>query len=155
TSGDAKLPIISNLIIEYRKLLVNQRTIDQYIQYNQFWQRAISQDRARFDQLTKIYELMKSDEPDTARAIRDVLGKPAVPGFVKIDRSDPAVVVVHVPVYTDIEDDEFLSSAKSVIEESWQATDDGVKYRLVIDLRKTPPVAARGERIDVRAHAER
>ena len=73
---ETKTKIISSLITEYRTLLTNHRTIDQYIQYNQFWQRSISQDRSRFDQLTKVYQLMKSDEPDITQAIREVLGKP-------------------------------------------------------------------------------
>jgi hypothetical protein len=152
-SGDAKTARISNLILEYRKLLGYQRTIDQYIQYNQFWQRTIAQDRTRFDRLTKVYELMKSDEPDTAQAIREVLGKPDVPSFIKVDRSTPGSVVVRVPVYTDIDDDEFLSKAKMAIEELWQANDGETHYLLEIEFRKVPPVAERGARIDVRAHA--
>lgn len=154
-SSEEKTPLIGNLILEYRKLLANQRTIDQYIQYNQFWQHAIAQDRPRFDQLTKVYELMKSDEPDTAQAIREVLGKPAVPSFVKIDRSKPDWVIVLVPVYTDIQDDEFLAQAKSAIEELWQVRDGDLTYLLALEIRKVPPVAERGERIDVRAHAGR
>jgi len=144
---------ISSLILEYRKLLTNQRTIDQYIQYNQFWQRAIAEDRRRFDQLTKVYELMKSNEPDTAQAIREVLGKPDVPSFIKIDRSKPDYVIVQVPVYTDIEDQEFLMKAKSTIEELWQARDGDLTYLVEIEFRKVPPKAERGERIDVRAHS--
>jgi hypothetical protein len=152
-STDAKTAAITTLILEYRKLLTNQRTIDQYIQYNQFWQRSIAEDRARFDQLTKVYDLMKSDEPDTALAIRDVLGKPAVPPFVQIDRTQPDCVILRVPVYTDIEDDEFLEKAKSAIEQLWQAQDGATTYLLEIELRKVPPSAQRGERIDVRSHA--
>src|SRR5215813_5497191 len=56
-SSEEKSGAIRNLILEYRRLLANQRTIDQYVQYNQFWQRAIAQDRTRFDQLTKVYDL--------------------------------------------------------------------------------------------------
>src|SRR5262249_35189398 len=37
---ETKAKIISNLISEYRSLLTNHGTIDQYIQYNQFWQRS-------------------------------------------------------------------------------------------------------------------
>jgi hypothetical protein len=150
---EQKTTVISNLILEYRKLLANQRTIDQYIQYNEFWQQAIAQDRPRFDQLTKVYELMKSDEPDTARAIREVLGRPSVPAFLQIDRSNPEQVAVRVPVYTDIDDDEFLSKVQDVIEGSWQAREEGVSYLLQVDFRKIPPLAERGQRIDVRAHA--
>jgi hypothetical protein len=152
-SSEARASVIGSLILEYRKLLANQRTIDQYIQYNQFWQRSIAQDRTRFDQLTKVYELMKSDDRDTAQAIREVLGKPDVPAFIQIDRTRPEIVIVRVPLYTDIVDDEFLSKAKSAIEELWQARDAETQYRLEIDVRKVPPVAERGERIDVRAHA--
>jgi len=146
---------ISNLILEYRKLLANQRTVDQYVQYNQFWQRAIAQDRPRFDQLTKVYELMKSDEANTAQAIREVLGKPDVPSFIKIDRSMPDCVIVHVPVYTDIVDEEFLEEAKTGIEQLWQVQDGDLKYVLDIELRKVPPVVEQGARIDVRVHATR
>jgi hypothetical protein len=149
---ETKAKIISNLISEYRALLTNHRTIDQYIQYNQFWQRSISQDRARFDQLTKVYELMKSDEPDITQAIREVLGKPEVPAFIKIDQTQ-AGIVVRVPVYTDIEDKEFLSSAKQAIEELWQARDGEISYVLEVDLRQLQPLAERGARVDVRTIA--
>ena len=154
-SSEEKSAAIRNLILEYRKLLANQRTIDQYLQYNQFWQRAIAQDRPRFDQLTKVYELMKSDEANTARAIREVLGKPDVPAFIKIDRSMRDSVIVRVPVYTDIVDEEFLAKAKSAIEQTWQVQDGDVKYLLEIEFREVPPSVEQGTRIDVRAHATR
>ncbi len=151
--ADQKTSLISKLILDYRTLLTNQRTIDQYIQYNQFWQRAIAQDRPRFDQLTKVYELMKSDSPDMAQAIREVLGKPDVPEFIQVDRSKPGTVILHVPVYTDIEDDEFLAKAKSAIEEMWRTEDEGIAYRLEVEFRKVMPLAERGARVDVRANA--
>jgi hypothetical protein len=152
-SAESKSSVISDLIVEYRKLVANQRTIDQYIQYNQFWQRAIAQDRPRFDQLTKVYELLKSDDPDTAQAIRDVLGKPDVPSFVKFDRLQPERVLVHVPLYTDIEDDDFLARVKKAIEDVWQSTDGDLKYAVEVDLRKVPPTAELGAQIDVRTRA--
>lgn len=143
--------LIADLVAEYRRLLNNQRTIDQYIQYNQFWQRSIAQDRVRFDQLTKVYDLMRSDDPDTAQAIREVLGKPSVPSFIKVDRSGaPARIVVRVPVYTDIEDMEFLARAKSAIESLWQAQDGDTLYSVAIELRQVPPKARLGEHIDVK-----
>src|SRR5206468_3608028 len=86
-------------------------------------------------------------------AIREVLGKPAVPKFVSVDRSDSERVIVHVNVYTDIEDDAFLANAKRVIEDSWQLDEGDTTYRLSMDIHKIAPVVARGERIDVRAHA--
>jgi hypothetical protein len=154
-STEEKGTAIRNLILEYRKLLANQRRIDQYLQYNQFWQRAIAQDRPRFDQLTKVYELLKSDEANTARAIREVLGKPDVPAFIKIDRSMRDSVIVRVPVYTDIVDEEFLAKAKSAIEQLWQVQDGDLKCLLEIEIRKVAPAVEQGTRIDVRAHATR
>jgi hypothetical protein len=154
--AEMKTSRLANLILEYRKLLTNQRTIDQYIQYNQFWQRSIAQDRARFDQLTKVYDLMKSDEPDTAQAIREVLGKPDIPAFIVIGRTaKPDCVIIRVPLYTDIEDDEFLAKAKSAIEDLWQVRDGDTTYLVEIEIRKVPPTAQKGDRIDVRAHAVR
>ena len=152
-AAESKTAVISKLILEYRTLLTNQRTVDQYIQYNQFWQRAIAEDRPRFDQLTKVYELMKSDAPDIAQAIREVLGRPNIPSFIRIDNSNPHGVLITVPVYTDIEDEEFLKKAKSTIEQSWQVQDGDIAYFLEIEFRKVAPVVERGARIDVRSHA--
>jgi len=56
-------------------------------------------------------------------------------------------------VYTDIEDEEFLTKAESAIEQLWQARDGGTTYLLDMEIRKVPPLAERGARIDVRAHA--
>jgi len=153
--------IIGRLIREYRNLVANQRTIDQYIQYNRFWQRAIVQDRERFDQLTKLYDLMKSGEVDVAEAVREVLGQPDVPSFLQVIQTQPDRVVVRVPVYTDIEDGAFLANAKASIEEVWQAKDNGTTYVLEIQFRNVqvaglyPPDGAPkpGDRIDIRAHA--
>ena len=151
-AGDARPTIIANAMRDYRKLLADQRTVDQYIQYNRFWQRSIAQDRARFDQLTKVYELLTSDQPDISTAIRDVLGKPSVPSFIQVNRQQPAHVVIRVPVYTDIEDQEFLAKAKSAVEDMWQAQENGTAYAIEIEFRNVPASAERGAHIDVRAH---
>ena len=150
-SAEARTTIIANAVREYRKLLADQRTVDQYIQYNRFWQRSIAQDRTRFDQLTKVYELLTSDRPDISLAIRDVLGKPSVPSFIHVNRQQPARVVLQVPVYTDIEDQEFLAKAKSVIEDMWQARENDTDYAIEIEFRNVPTSAEHGAHIDVRA----
>src|SRR5262249_48986595 len=104
---ETKAKIISNLISEYRSLLTNHGTIDQYIQYNQFWQRSIWQERALFDHLTKVYELMKPGDPDIPQAIGEVVGKPEVPAFSKVARSRARRVIVPLPFFTGIEGKEF------------------------------------------------
>jgi hypothetical protein len=161
--GAARQETILRLIREYRSLVANQSTIDQYIQYNRFWQRSIVQDRERFDQLTRIYDSMKKGEVDVAEAIREVLGQPAVPSFLEVVQTEPDRVVVRVPVYTDIEDEAFLATARKTIEEMWQAADAGVTYALEIQFRSVRasdlyPIEGApkpGDRIDIRAHAAR
>ena len=41
-----------------------------------------------------------------AEAVREVLGQPEVPSFLEVIQAQPERVVVHVPVYTDIEDED-------------------------------------------------
>jgi hypothetical protein len=65
----------------------------------------------------------------------------------------PGRVIVRVPVYTDVDDQEFLAKATSAIEDMWQASDGDTSYLLKIELKKVTPVLQRGDRIDVRAHA--
>src|SRR5207237_7170571 len=110
-----------------------------------------------------VYELMTSDRPDVSLAIREVLGKPTVPSFIQVNRPDPGRVVIQVPVYTDIEDQEFLQKAKSVIEGMWQAHENDTSYALEVQIRNVslsdiyrdtdPPQP--GAHVDARSHAGR
>lgn len=155
------IPIVSaairEVIAEYRMLVDNLKTIDQYLQYNRFWQRAIAEDRTRFDRLTEIYDLLVADEPGAAAAAREFLGQPAVPGFVEIDRPGSGITVIRLPVYTDILDDTFLEAVESGVEGMW-SFGGAAGYALDIELRKRSPVGStprRGDRIDLMEHATR
>jgi hypothetical protein len=161
--ADDQSQMIAKLVREYRTLVGNQSTIDQYIQYNRFWQGSIAADRAHFDQLTKLYDMMKSGEPDVAAVIREALGKPDVPAFVQVNREDPERIVLTVPVYTDIDNQEFLARVKTSIEDMWQTRDADASYGLQIEFRVLaaaglysdggPP--ERGARLEMRSHAAR
>jgi hypothetical protein len=161
--GERRTELLAGLVREYRLLAANQRTIEQYVQYNRFWQRSIAEDRPRFDQLTKAYDLVRSGTPDIAGAIRDVLGKPDTPDFVQVREIAPDRTVVQVPVYTDIADEGFLSKAKSVIEETWQAEESDRRYFVEVEFRNVSTedlypegnIPQPGDRIDTRAHATR
>jgi len=152
-----KLSLLGELIAQYRDLLKNQRTVDQYIQYNRFWQREIAENRSRFDKLTQVYNMMKSGNPDTADAIRKVLGKPQAPRFVRIRKDSSKSVTLQVRVYTDIDDDVWLSQAKSVIEDIWRTDEDETRYAIEIEFRKTklkePPQA--GDHLDAEKYVAR
>lgn len=152
-----KLSLLVGLVAQYRDLVKNQRTVDQYIQYNRFWQREIAADRPRFDRLTQVYNMMKSGSPDTADAIRRVLGKPQAPRFLGVRREGSNSVLLQVRIYTDIEDDAYLSQAKSAIEATWRAEESGTKYAIEIDFRKVSlkDSPQDGEHIDMEKHMAR
>ena len=162
TDGDNSAAL-TKLIRDYRNIVTNQGTIDQYIQYNRFWQRSIAQDRSRFDQMTRVYEVLKSGQPAAAAAVQQILGKPDVPSFVKTVRSGVDRVLLRVPLYTDIEDEGFLAEARRTIEEMWRAGEGGIEYAVEIDLRLVPAqqlyrtgnVPRRGDHLDLRPHAGR
>jgi len=158
-----KLSVLRRLVAQYRDLVRDQRTVDQYIQYNRFWQHAIAEDRTRFDVLTQVYTMIKSGVPDTTDAIRKVLGKPQAPHFIRIRRRSSGRITLQVRLYTDIEDDGYLSRAKTVIEDAWRAEEGGTQYAVAIEFRKlqekqlykNASVPENGEHIDLAKHIER
>ncbi len=136
-TGVAKSALILSLIGSYKNLLDDQRVIDQYIEYNRLWQRTIAENRPRYDEMTKVYNLVQTADANTAAAIRQVLGQPLVPSSLKVvTDNDNHHVVLQVPIYTDIENDGFLAQAKSVIEKVWQARDADMSYSVEIEFRK-------------------
>jgi hypothetical protein len=151
------------LIGQYHELVDNQKVIDQYVQYNRFWQREIARNRPRFDRFTEIYELLVSGEPGAADVARDVLGPPAVPSFLRIDTSRPGQTVLHLPVYTDIVDEGFLRTVEEGVERLWQVDVSGQHYHLEVEFRKVSVseiypsgrAPAVGDHIDLDSHADR
>ena len=158
-----KTGLLSDLVDQYAELIRNQKTVDQYIEYNRFWQRSIVESRSRFDKMTELYNLLKAGNPDTAGTIRQALGRPDAPRFIRIKRQSPNHVVLQVRVYTDILDDTYLTYARAVIEDIWRAEADGVKYELEMELRKVAPadlyrgrnVPRPGDHLDVDKHVAR
>ncbi len=151
---DGSLEPLEKLAGTYRELVANEKTVDQHIEYNRFWQRAVAMDRGRYDRLTEIFNMLRQNDADVNRVIREALGTPDVPSFIRVARSDRRIRL-HVPIYTDIDDDAFLSKAKSVIEEFWQAGDDGTQYSVEVEWKKVSfrNGPRRGAHIDLRAHA--
>jgi hypothetical protein len=131
-----KQSLLAGLAARYREFVKNQGTVDQYIEYNRFWQRSIAESRDRYDRMTQVYQELKAGNPDTAATIREVLGKPQAPKFIRVRRVGSNRVTLQVRLYTDIDDDEYLAQAKSVIEDDWHADDGRVQYAIELDLRK-------------------
>jgi len=162
-SRDGKPARLSELVNQYRELIRNQGTVDQYIDYNRFWQRSISEDRKQYERMTQVYLALKSGNPDTAATIREVLGKPKTPSFIRMRRMGSNQVVLQVRVYTDIDDDAYLRQVRRIVEETWRAEDGGTRYSVELDLRKVPAaelyrgraVPSNGEHIDIEKHVSR
>jgi hypothetical protein len=133
--SDEKLALLTHLVAQYREMVRNQRTVDQYVQYNRFWQRSIAEDRARFDQLTVVYNTLKNGNLDVSESIRRILGRPQSPGFLRVRRA-PNQVTLTMRLYTDIEDDAYLSRAEAVIEESWNTIEGNTRYTVETEFRK-------------------
>jgi hypothetical protein len=151
---------LEDLVDEYHRLVQNQETIDQHVQYNRFWQRSVAENREKFDRLDGLYDRLRRGDAETESTIRDLLGRPAVPEFVSL-RQDSSGTSVVLPIYTDIEDEAYLSRVEEVAEDLWQA--DGGAYRLDVVFRVVPaaqlygPEAppSRGEHIDLNGHVAR
>jgi hypothetical protein len=162
-SQEEKQVRFSNLVDQYRELIRNQSTVDQYIEYNRFWQRSIAEERKQYDRMTQVYWALKSGNPDTAATIREVLGKPKAPRFIHVRRISSDRVVLQARIYTDIDDDAYLSQVRTIIEETWQAEEAGTRYSVEVDLRKLPAielyrgrtVPLSGEHIDIEKHVSR
>ena len=154
--------LLSGLVRDYRELVSNHRTIDQYIQYNRFWQRSIALDRSRFDQLTALYEQMRSGDSDTSDAIRKVLGTPRAPDFIRVERSGNSTVL-RIPVNTDIQNPAYIAQVENVVEKFWTASDDSGHYSVDLQFRILSPdrvyagstAPQVGARVDISSHAAR
>jgi hypothetical protein len=160
---EEKRDALAGLIREYRNLVRDQRTVDQYVQYNRFWQNAIATDRARFDVLTELYHQLKAGNRDSAESIRKVLGKPVAPSFIRVDREGTSRITLKVPVHTDIEDKSFLDQARHAIEDLWRVDDSGIRYSVKVDFKSTSvsslyrngKAPRRGDHLDVLGHIAR
>jgi len=158
-----KVALLSQLVDQYAELIRNQRTVDQYIEYNRFWQRAIVESRPRFDKMTQLYHLLRAGNPDTAGTIREALGKPDAPKFIRVSRKGPDRIVLQVRLYTDIVDDAYLAEVKQVIEDNWRAQEDGIQYSVELEVRKVAAsvlyrgrsVPQNGEHLNIDKHVAR
>lgn len=55
-----------------------------------------------------------------ARDIHQAIGTLNTPAFVRVEQRVPHLWIIHVPLYTDIEDHAFVRSVKETIEEIWR-----------------------------------
>ena len=86
----------------------------------------------------------------------------ALPDYVKLTESARQTLFT-VPLYTDIQDEQFLSRFVEIVEANWQATIDDHQFQVDVDLQRISPKdlygsdypPQSGERIDENDHAGR
>ena len=148
---------IREKISRYRELAANQKLIDQHIQYNWLWQKAIDEDKPRFDRDTVRFDTVVQGKADPGRI------PPARAPFIQIRQPDQSSWIIRVPMYTDIRDTDFLHQAKEAIEEMWRYSDERNHFQVEVEFKQIAPETiyapeqpqATGSHIDLQKHAAR
>ena len=140
------------LVEKHGLLLSNQKRIEENIQYNRFWQKAIADDRPRFDRQTALYDALLEGQPSASTLAGDF----APPPYLKIDGANDGEWVITVPTYTDITDPEFLGAFKQAVERVWRVQTPGLHARVEVEIHRLKPYDApsAGAHIDVDSHAK-
>ena len=162
SAGTAPRAPLEGLIADYELLKRNQRTSEQHLNHNRFWQREVANNPSRFARLTQLHDAVVERERLLAEAADDQASaearpaaiaraevlreqiqrgrpKPALPAYVRVTEPAPGNHVVHVPLYTDITDQAFLDAAKRVIEDVWKIQTAGFRFSLDIEIRLVAP----------------
>lgn len=103
---------------------------------------------------------LKRREEELARKIEAATTPHAPRALVRVERPEAHLWIVRVPVYTDIDDGEFVGAVKTAIERIWRLREGEDEYRVELAIVSvplarlygsvTPP--AKGEAIDLPAH---
>lgn len=163
-SRDAKtVAAYDTIVARFNAVVAQRRLADSHVEHNWFWQREVARDTSRYRRVEA--EIMQRVAPG------DTGGSPAVPAPVvemRLDSTRRRILVVHIPVVTDIADTAFLRDAKAAIESIWTVSTAQRTYRLSVDWQRVDPrtlycakasagctAPATGSIIDVTAHLAR
>jgi hypothetical protein len=105
---------------------------------------------------------LRKREALLSRRIDQAMGKMPSPGFVRLENLD-SQWIIHVPLLTDIEDREYMTAVKEIIEKTWQLKDGKNSYRVELDVTHLSIDALYvetdkprpGQRIEIRHHLKR
>lgn len=174
-------PVLAKIVEDFVGLEGDQKTVDEHLQYNRFWQKAVAEDRPRFDRLTILHDMVLelqslrsqhklSDEmQQRAESDEKTIAEEAdhiVPvNFLKFIVSKSGDCTITVPLASDIEDSAFLAKTKQAIESTWnvRSLKTNHHFRIRIDLRKISakalyrkePTPRHGAQVDVEKHTAR
>jgi hypothetical protein len=103
---------------------------------------------------------LRAREKELAGRILDATGANPPPSFARIEHSGSHLWVVHLPVYTDIADLEFVQAVKNGIEGIWHVRDGEDEFRVELSIKYISPTVLyagimapqAGEQIDLNKH---
>jgi hypothetical protein len=93
----------------------------------------------------ELMDVLATREMTLARNIQDATAANPPPPFLRVERPDARTRRVHVPVYTDIEDTEFLRTVKTGVEKIWRLSDEEDQFSIEVDITIVPASRLYGE----------
>ncbi len=177
----ARVSIYKQMVKDFLVLEKNQKVIDNHIQYNFFWQKAVTEDKPRFDELTKLHNLiiereeirknlkkrvsedLASQENELTKTISEsIYGKATKSPFIKIHHPKLTLWIFEVPFYTDIEDKIFIKKFKSAVEKVWFVENKANTYKVKLTIHpinknklfKNSKISKTGEHILLEKHIQ-
>jgi hypothetical protein len=103
---------------------------------------------------------LRAREEKLSHAIHGATDQIRPPPFIRVEQPAARRWIVRVPVYTDIEDAQFLKEFVSAVESIWSLRDRGDEFRVKLAITRLPPARlyaprtppAPGASIDLHAH---
>jgi hypothetical protein len=177
--------VYEQLVVDYRLLEDNQGLIDEHIQHNRFWQKGVAEDKSRFDHLTALHDAVLErqavrDRLETETEAKTIKGMQHreqeltamihagrntfyPPSFITFKRPRPDLLIVQVPLYTDITDPVYLKEWRQAVEQAWQGRVNKTEVRVQLlftsiqapDLYRGKPQPRHGDHIEISGHVAR
>jgi hypothetical protein len=105
---------------------------------------------------------LREREKLLAREIHNATVHVSTPSFVRVEQGGPRLWILRVPFYTDIEDTDFVESAKREIERLWRLRDGADEFRVELAISHIPAsrlytenrLPQRGNKIDTHRHLD-
>ena len=105
---------------------------------------------------------LQAREALLSQQINQVFSRVNTPGFVQLENTNDEWII-HVPLFTDIADEEFVNKVKHIIETTWRLTERAKTFRVELNVAYVPAFTLYGEgnspspgqQIDVTRHLQR
>jgi hypothetical protein len=88
--------------------------------------------------LTEMEISLRQREQLLARAIHAATRRNSTPAFVRVEHRAPGLWVLHVPFFTDIDDQDYVESLKETIEKIWRLRDGDDEFHVELAISYIP-----------------